>query len=48
MNAAAEGHQHNASRPTRLADLETETVEGERVRDDWSGAPSTDKQPYSF
>jgi hypothetical protein len=49
MNAAAEGHQYHATRPTAPADLETEMVEGDgsemtcRAR-----APSSDKQPYSF
>ena len=49
MNAAAEGHQHHASRPTGLADLETETVEGDGS--EMTGparTPSSDKPSYSF
>jgi hypothetical protein len=49
INAAADGHQHRASRPTGLADLKTETVEGDGS--EMTGparTPSTDKQPYSF
>ena len=49
MNAAAEGHQHHASRPTRLADLETETVEGDGS--EMTGPArtlSSDEEPHSF
>src|SRR6516164_2738268 len=38
MNAAAEGHQHPATRPTAPADFENGDGGGGQVLDDWSGA----------
>jgi hypothetical protein len=49
MNAAVEGHQHHATRPTAPAGLETELAEGDGS--EMTGpahTPSSDKQPYSF
>jgi len=49
MNAADEGHQHRATRPTAPADLETEMAEEDGS--EMAGparAPSSDRQPYSF
>jgi len=49
MNAAAEGHQHQATHPIAPADLETEMAEGDGS--EMTGparTPSSDKQPYSF
>jgi hypothetical protein len=49
MNAAAEGHQYHATRPTAPADLETEMAEGDRSEMTGPARPkSSDKQPYSF
>ena len=49
MNAAAEGQQHHATRPTAPPDLETEMAEGDGS--EMTGparTPSSDKQPYLF
>ena len=49
MNAADEGHQHRAMRPTAPADLETEMPEEDGP--EMAGparAPPKDRQPYSF
>ena len=48
MNAADEGHQHRATRPTAPADLETEMAEeGGSEMAGPARAPPSD-QPYSF
>jgi len=49
MNAADEGHQHRATRPTAPADLETEMAEenGSEMAGP-ARAPPSDPQPYSF
>jgi hypothetical protein len=49
MNAAAEGHQHQATHPTAVADLETEMAEEDGS--EMTGPArtrSSDKQPHSF
>jgi hypothetical protein len=48
MNAADEGHQHRATRPTAPADLETEMAEedGSEMAGPARAPPSD--QPYSF
>jgi hypothetical protein len=49
MNAASEGHQHYATHPTAVADLETEMAEEDGS--EMTGPArtrSSDKQPYSF
>jgi len=49
MNAADEGHQHRATRPTAPADLETEmAAEGGSETAGPARAPPSDPQPYSF
>jgi len=49
MNAASEGHQHYATHPTAVADLETEmAVEDGSEMTGPARTRSSDKQPYSF
>jgi hypothetical protein len=46
MNAANEGHQHRAARPTAPADLQMETSEESEMVGP-ARASLSDRQPYS-